>query len=229
MALRTAPVVLFLSFAAHASPPPAYDVVVERDGTLLQGHVAELKPGQSVTLQLLTGEARVVPWDEIAETRGPSFPAPPVANPQPASCAASAEPVELGGGDCKCAVGAPTPPPIDPRLSALSQAQRRALRGRSLVGILLLPPAAAGIVGGTVLAVQGHMDPPPRTPAGHAAPSAINGLDVTGYIMIGVGAAVLTTAIVLFATDHARDKLPPMQVGLAPTANGGALSLTGRF
>lgn len=49
------------------------DVITLRDGTLLRGHVAELRPTQQVTIVLLSGETRVVAWDQLASTTGPSF------------------------------------------------------------------------------------------------------------------------------------------------------------
>jgi hypothetical protein len=57
----------------------AFDAVTLHDGSLLQGHVSEIKPGVQITLVLLDGQARTIAWADIAESRGPSFanPAPP--------------------------------------------------------------------------------------------------------------------------------------------------------
>jgi hypothetical protein len=70
--------ILSLAPSTWAAASPWFDVIVQTDGTVLQGHVAELVPGRSVTLMLLTGETRMVPWEQIASKSGPSFaPAPP--------------------------------------------------------------------------------------------------------------------------------------------------------
>ncbi len=60
--------------AAYAAERGADDVVVLNDGTMLRGHVAEMKPGEMVTLVLHTGQTRVIAWSQIRSTSGPSFP-----------------------------------------------------------------------------------------------------------------------------------------------------------
>ena len=60
--------------AAYAAESGADDVVVLTDGTMLRGHVAEMKPGEMVTLVLHTGQTRVIAWSQIRSTSGPSFP-----------------------------------------------------------------------------------------------------------------------------------------------------------
>ena len=51
------------------------DVVTLRDGTVLRGHVTELKPNDHVEIVLLDGRTQSVAWGDLASTRGPSFPA----------------------------------------------------------------------------------------------------------------------------------------------------------
>jgi hypothetical protein len=62
--------VLALVAVAGAEEP---DTIVLKDGTLLRGHVAEMKPHQSVTIQLLNGQTRTLSWSEVASAKGPSF------------------------------------------------------------------------------------------------------------------------------------------------------------
>jgi hypothetical protein len=78
-------VLAWLALAPQAwAALPFCDVIVQSDGTVLQGHVAELHPGDSITLVLLTGETRVVPWAAIASKRGPSFSNAPTPEPSEA-------------------------------------------------------------------------------------------------------------------------------------------------
>jgi hypothetical protein len=60
-------------------PPPTdpastEDVVTLRDGTILRGHVTELKPNDHVELVLLDGRTETVQWVDIAKSEGPAFP-----------------------------------------------------------------------------------------------------------------------------------------------------------
>jgi hypothetical protein len=82
-------IVCLLSFSpvAFAQPAPistvdGSDVVTLRDGTILRGHVTELKPGDHVELVLLDGRTQTIQWSEIAASAGPSF---PVSKPNPAA------------------------------------------------------------------------------------------------------------------------------------------------
>ena len=50
------------------------DVLSLHDGTLLRGRVAEMHPGQHVTMVLLTGQTREIEWSDLATMAGPSFP-----------------------------------------------------------------------------------------------------------------------------------------------------------
>jgi hypothetical protein len=52
----------------------ADDVVTLRDGTILRGHVTELKPGDHVEIVLLDGRNQTIQWSDIANSAGPSFP-----------------------------------------------------------------------------------------------------------------------------------------------------------
>jgi hypothetical protein len=89
---------LLFSAAAHAqgAAPVGSDTIVARDGSVYRGQVAEIKPGREVTIVLLDGQARTVPWSEIASTYGPSFPgtvAPPMTvMPTPMTPPMQAEP-----------------------------------------------------------------------------------------------------------------------------------------
>ena len=71
---------------AHAQSPE--DTIVLRDGTVLRGHVAEMRPGEMVTIVLLTGQSRVIAWEQIARSFGPSFPG---SEPQPGNVQAQDE------------------------------------------------------------------------------------------------------------------------------------------
>jgi hypothetical protein len=59
--------------SVNGAAPMADDVVTLRDGSLLRGRIAELRPGRGLTLVLLTGQARDVAWQDVATTTGPSF------------------------------------------------------------------------------------------------------------------------------------------------------------
>ena len=50
------------------------DVVTLRDGTILHGHVVELRPGDHVELVLIDGRAQTIAWRDIVSSIGPSFP-----------------------------------------------------------------------------------------------------------------------------------------------------------
>ncbi len=50
------------------------DVIALRDGTILRGRVAEMRPGDHVEIVLLDGRTQTVPWSEIVSSAGPSFP-----------------------------------------------------------------------------------------------------------------------------------------------------------
>ena len=51
------------------------DVVTLRDGTILRGHVTELRPNDHVEIVLLDGRTQIVQWGDLAASSGPSFPA----------------------------------------------------------------------------------------------------------------------------------------------------------
>ncbi len=85
---------------APAAPPPAAappsaapDVVRLKNGGMLRGTIAESEPGQSVTIVLLTGETRKVPFADV-EYAGPAASAPSAA---PAPAPASASPAPFPG------------------------------------------------------------------------------------------------------------------------------------
>jgi hypothetical protein len=66
---------------APPPPPPSLpalptgeDVLTLRDGTILRGHVTEMRPGDHVEIVLLDGRSQVVPWAQLAASEGPSFP-----------------------------------------------------------------------------------------------------------------------------------------------------------
>jgi hypothetical protein len=92
----TARVLVCLLFCSVAwSQPKAVDTVVAWDGTVYRGQVAELKPGRSVSIVLLNGQTRTIPWSEIKSTHGPSFEssgAPPPTAPPPMASSPMAEP-----------------------------------------------------------------------------------------------------------------------------------------
>ncbi len=50
------------------------DVIALRDGTILRGRVAEMRPGDHVEIVLLDGRSQTIPWSEIVSRAGPSFP-----------------------------------------------------------------------------------------------------------------------------------------------------------
>jgi hypothetical protein len=74
-------VLLLLVGSTRGALADELDTVVLRDGTLLRGRAAEVVPGQRVTIQLVTGEIRVVPFPDIASLAGPAFPPAPGAVP----------------------------------------------------------------------------------------------------------------------------------------------------
>jgi hypothetical protein len=78
--------ILLLATVAPARAQSDVDAVTLRDGAILRGHVAEIRPNQSVTIVLLTGETRVVRWSDFVAGSGPSFPGTTLAPPpqQPA-------------------------------------------------------------------------------------------------------------------------------------------------
>ncbi len=82
--MRLSAVVLALSLVGMVAPAraeSAEDVIVTRDGAILRGHVTEMRPGKTATIVLLNGESRVVKWDDIAKSTGPSFPSEKPAAP----------------------------------------------------------------------------------------------------------------------------------------------------
>jgi hypothetical protein len=68
-----------VSTPAFAQSATGEDVIVTTDGSILRGHVSELRPGESAVIVLLDGRTRTLAWSEIARSEGPSFPstAPP--------------------------------------------------------------------------------------------------------------------------------------------------------
>jgi hypothetical protein len=69
--MRGSLVVCLAAAIARADAPP--DSVELHDGTFLQGRLTEWKPSVRAVIVLLNGESRIVRWDEIAHTSGPSF------------------------------------------------------------------------------------------------------------------------------------------------------------
>jgi hypothetical protein len=60
------------------------DVITLADGTILRGHVTQLKPGDHVELVLLDGRTESIAWSEMTSSVGPSFPCDlPYLNPGP--------------------------------------------------------------------------------------------------------------------------------------------------
>ncbi len=57
-----------------AASPASEDVITLRDGTILRGHVTELRPGDHVEIVLLDGRPRTISWNDIGASSGPSFP-----------------------------------------------------------------------------------------------------------------------------------------------------------
>jgi hypothetical protein len=74
--------VALVATPAFAQSATGEDVIVTTDGSILRGHVSELRPGKSATIVLLDGRTRTLAWNEIARSDGPSFPsaAPPPAD-----------------------------------------------------------------------------------------------------------------------------------------------------
>jgi hypothetical protein len=243
------PITFSIAFLiAHAaiasSPSAAYDVVVTTDGILLQGHVAELRPGESVTLVLLSGETRLINWSEIQSTRGPSFPVPPPP-PDPALqpgpgrvpvvvhstgeqlpvgrgatwpqiCATPCTlwlppgpfPLHVGGG-----VARETAATIDVPSDGLMLTVRPGSQARFHTGTMLLWPAIGNIVLGSIFAGIGSVaDGGPR-----------NTFAITGYVGIGVGAMLLTTAATLIGTSRGGivKRCSGVRVAIAPTGISG--------
>jgi hypothetical protein len=69
--------------AAPARAQSDVDMVTTRDGAVLRGHISEIRPNTSITIVLLTGESRVIPWADFAGGSGPSFPGSPGSPPPP--------------------------------------------------------------------------------------------------------------------------------------------------
>jgi hypothetical protein len=107
IALGTALVAFAVPCGASASDEPPAPVVAPspraggdllrlHDGTLLRGQIAERRPDGTITLVLLTGEARTIPGEQIASVTGattsPSPPPPPPGTEQDRGPALTREP-----------------------------------------------------------------------------------------------------------------------------------------
>jgi hypothetical protein len=169
---------LLLSSVAHADAP--LDRVVLKDGTVLYGRLAELKPNDRLTIVLFSGESRTVEWEELARVSGPSFTDVP-------------------------SVEALLPPPKSAETDALYEARARALAQLAETRANLVAPAppppsrkgmhlflAAGpaLVLGTVYTALG---------ASERTDSITSGLG-TGFLSIGAIALAAGTALAIAGT-----------------------------
>lgn len=72
-------------YAASSDPPP--DVVLLRDGGMLRGTIVRSRPGESVRVELATGDTEEIPWSDV-RFAGPASQAP-LAAPQPSERASA--------------------------------------------------------------------------------------------------------------------------------------------
>lgn len=88
------PVVVAVSLA-YGVGARADDQVVLRDGSFYRGEIIEKIVGDHITMKLVTGDVRQIPWESLAPAPLPTPPAPPVQPPPQAPMVARSAPLTL--------------------------------------------------------------------------------------------------------------------------------------
>jgi hypothetical protein len=187
---------LVLPLTAQASEPP--DRVVLLDGSVLQGRLSDLQPDDHLTLQLLSGESRTVPWTDLARVSGPSFADVPSVESLRAPPAPPLPPIS----DDKAAVTAAALAQLDllaskPRPDLFAPALAAQRRHKSLLFMILSPVMLAAGTAYTAVGASQHES------------SMVGFRDAyvsVGSLMLAAGTATLIGGIVTLVREK---RLPP--------------------
>ena len=81
------------ALAEAATAPAAPDLVLLKDGGMLRGTIAETKPGEFVSILMISGELRKVPFEQVSYA-GPSAGAPNATPPAPPAAPQATAPTD---------------------------------------------------------------------------------------------------------------------------------------
>lgn len=185
------------------------DELVLRDGGFVRGRISELTPKERVVIVPASGEARVVPWSEIAEIRRAS------ASPPQAAIPVKVEVEMVPTARLDIEISNPRRPVtlfqvVDRGIAMGTYGLAYEMRYRRVCGSpcgrqVVIDPEASYFISGNGVTDSREFGLPERGPITLDVRPGVRGLWITGIVLTIVGSISFGSSIAVFATGASKN------------------------